>query len=266
MGISHSWNGTVLTITSDSGTSSCDLKGEKGDDGVRGAQGIPGERGSSVAADATLSVSGQAADAKVTGDKINDLQPIGQLVSGSTKPVTSGAAYTLQEKINKVDDKVFSELPKGTDFNSITTAGTYTVQTNVNSPVNSDTYHNVIVLPFNENPNYVSQLVVDMNDHNLYHRRRNNGNWGEWMRYVRKEELDALNTNLNKVNPSNSQLQSATDGTAGRVTMFTYGNGGYLDFDTNDAYSYRLVLGGNGLFIYKYENGTIIGSKEVAKF
>lgn len=38
-GISHSWNGTVLTITSDSGTSSCDLKGEKGDDGVRGAQG-----------------------------------------------------------------------------------------------------------------------------------------------------------------------------------------------------------------------------------
>lgn len=30
-GISHSWNGTVLTITSDSGTSSVDLKGDKGD-------------------------------------------------------------------------------------------------------------------------------------------------------------------------------------------------------------------------------------------
>lgn len=40
--ITHSWNGTVLTITSDSGTSSCDLKGEKGDDGARGAQGQPG--------------------------------------------------------------------------------------------------------------------------------------------------------------------------------------------------------------------------------
>ena len=40
--IKHSWNGTVLTITSDSGTSSADLKGEKGDTGVRGAQGVRG--------------------------------------------------------------------------------------------------------------------------------------------------------------------------------------------------------------------------------
>lgn len=40
MGISHSWNGTVLTVTSDSGTSSADLKGDMG---IRGPQGIPGE-------------------------------------------------------------------------------------------------------------------------------------------------------------------------------------------------------------------------------
>lgn len=40
--IEHQWNGTVLTITSDSGTSSCDLKGDKGDDGIRGPQGSPG--------------------------------------------------------------------------------------------------------------------------------------------------------------------------------------------------------------------------------
>ena len=40
--ITHQWTGTVLTITSDSGASSCDLKGEKGDDGPRGAQGAPG--------------------------------------------------------------------------------------------------------------------------------------------------------------------------------------------------------------------------------
>jgi hypothetical protein len=39
MGISHSWNGTVLTITSDSGTSSADLKGDMG---IRGPQGVPG--------------------------------------------------------------------------------------------------------------------------------------------------------------------------------------------------------------------------------
>ena len=40
--IYHKWNGTVLTITSDSGTSSVDLKGEKGDDGCRGPQGATG--------------------------------------------------------------------------------------------------------------------------------------------------------------------------------------------------------------------------------
>lgn len=40
MGISHSWNGTVLTITSDSGTSSADLKGDMG---VRGPQGAAGK-------------------------------------------------------------------------------------------------------------------------------------------------------------------------------------------------------------------------------
>jgi hypothetical protein len=43
--ITHKWNGTVLTITSDSGTSSADLKGAKGDDGVRGAQGVAGDGG-----------------------------------------------------------------------------------------------------------------------------------------------------------------------------------------------------------------------------
>lgn len=41
--IKHSWNGTVLTIESDSGISSADLKGAKGDTGIRGAQGAAGE-------------------------------------------------------------------------------------------------------------------------------------------------------------------------------------------------------------------------------
>lgn len=40
--IFHSWNGTVLTITSDSGTSSADLQGGKGDTGPRGPQGPAG--------------------------------------------------------------------------------------------------------------------------------------------------------------------------------------------------------------------------------
>ena len=40
--IRHEWDGTVLTVISDSGTSSADLKGPKGDTGPRGPQGPPG--------------------------------------------------------------------------------------------------------------------------------------------------------------------------------------------------------------------------------
>lgn len=41
----HSWNGTVLTVTSASGSSSADLKGDTGPQGVQGPPGIQGIRG-----------------------------------------------------------------------------------------------------------------------------------------------------------------------------------------------------------------------------
>lgn len=41
----HSWDGTILTVTSASGTSSVDLKGEPGADGQNGADGAPGSDG-----------------------------------------------------------------------------------------------------------------------------------------------------------------------------------------------------------------------------
>ena len=40
--ITHEWNGTILTITSDAGTSSADLQGAAGDIGPRGPQGPAG--------------------------------------------------------------------------------------------------------------------------------------------------------------------------------------------------------------------------------
>ena len=61
--IYHSWNGTVLTITSDSGTSSADLKG---DDGCRGPQG---PAGGSIT-DKTLTIDNLAADAKAVGERL----------------------------------------------------------------------------------------------------------------------------------------------------------------------------------------------------
>lgn len=60
--IKHSWNGTVLTITSDSGVSSCDLRGKQGDRGVRGAQG---RAGVILNANGTVNMEGYATEAYV---------------------------------------------------------------------------------------------------------------------------------------------------------------------------------------------------------
>lgn len=61
--IKHYWNGTVLTIESDSGISSADLKGAKGDTGIRGPQGAQGEG-------KVLSVNGRIGDVVITANEI----------------------------------------------------------------------------------------------------------------------------------------------------------------------------------------------------
>lgn len=43
--VQHRWQGTTLTITSESGTSSAELKGEKGDKGDKGEKGDTGAQG-----------------------------------------------------------------------------------------------------------------------------------------------------------------------------------------------------------------------------
>ena len=68
--IFHSWNGTILTITSDSGTSSVDLKGGKGDTGPRGAQGPAGVI---VNPDGTIDTSAYATETYVN-EKIAEIQ------------------------------------------------------------------------------------------------------------------------------------------------------------------------------------------------
>ena len=66
--IYHSFNGTVLTITSDSGTSSCDLKGATGDTGIRGPQGPKGEKGNGID-----SVNGKIGDVTLTYEDVGAL-------------------------------------------------------------------------------------------------------------------------------------------------------------------------------------------------
>ena len=68
--IFHSWNGTILTITSDSGTSSADLQGSKGNTGQRGAQGPAGVI---VNPDGTIDMSQYATETYVN-EKIAEVQ------------------------------------------------------------------------------------------------------------------------------------------------------------------------------------------------
>ena len=68
--ITHEWNGTILTITSDSGTSSADLQGGKGNSGPRGAQGPAGVI---VNPDGTIDTSAYATETYVD-EKIAEIQ------------------------------------------------------------------------------------------------------------------------------------------------------------------------------------------------
>ena len=65
--ITHEWNGTVLTITSDSGTSSADLRGATG---IRGAQG---RAGVILNADGTVDMNGYATEQYVE-DRIAQIE------------------------------------------------------------------------------------------------------------------------------------------------------------------------------------------------
>lgn len=91
--IYHSWNGTVLTITSDSGTSSCDLKGAKGDTGIRGAQGVRGRDGNTN----IISVNGQ------TGAVILGAEEVGALPNTTIIPSVAGLA-TEEFVVQKVNE------------------------------------------------------------------------------------------------------------------------------------------------------------------
>lgn len=93
-GIYHEWNGTILTITSDSGTSSADLKGQIGDDGPRGPQGPAGDTtAATIETDTTLTKSGSAADAKAVGDRITEVEEALDNITFDA-PVESVNGYT----------------------------------------------------------------------------------------------------------------------------------------------------------------------------
>jgi hypothetical protein len=87
----HNWNGTVLTITSASGTSSADLKGAKGDKGDTGATGPKGDTGATGPQGPAYSLT-PADRAAIVADVIESLggNPIFGVVDENNNIVVSG--------------------------------------------------------------------------------------------------------------------------------------------------------------------------------
>lgn len=96
--IEHSWNGTILTIKSDSGTSSADLQGSKGDTGIRGPQG---PAGIIVNPDGTIDTSAYATETYVD-EKIAEIQ-------GGSVDLSN---YYTKEQIDAKGYLTLATLPK----------------------------------------------------------------------------------------------------------------------------------------------------------
>lgn len=124
MPITHKWNGTILTITSDSGTSSADLKGEKGDDGARGAQGAPGD---CVATDTAL-LGGVAADKYALKTYVDNA------VSNVDVDLS---AYATQEYVNKAIPSLDGYATKTYVNSAIPSLEGYATQQYVNNAIPS---------------------------------------------------------------------------------------------------------------------------------
>lgn len=106
--ITHSWNGTILTITSDSGTSSADLQGGKGNTGPRGAQGPAGVI---VNPDSTIDTSQYATETYVN-------QKIAEIQGGS---VDLSNYYTKPETVSLLNNYATkAEIPDTTGLASQT--------------------------------------------------------------------------------------------------------------------------------------------------
>lgn len=103
----HEWNGTVLTITSASGTSSADLKGEKGDKGDPGEKGTPGQDGQ------------PGADGKDYTLTESDKQEIAEMTAPLVEVPSGGGSGGMQflGKYELAEESIQFEISKDADGN-----------------------------------------------------------------------------------------------------------------------------------------------------
>lgn len=120
-GITHYWEGTTLYITSDSGTTGCDLLGPKGDMGVRGPQGIPGIGSSGISP--TITVEETTDGHKITITDVNGVQSF-EIKNGSTIGFDVSQYYTKTETDAKIAQAMENlEIPDGTPIAALGTPG-----------------------------------------------------------------------------------------------------------------------------------------------
>ena len=120
--ITHEFNGTILTITSDSGTSSVDLKGGKGDTGPRGAQGPAGVI---VNPDGTIDMSQYATETYVN-QKIAEIQTGSVDLSNYYTKAQIDAKGYLTEHQSLAAYALKSEIPDVSGYLTLDTLPKYT--------------------------------------------------------------------------------------------------------------------------------------------
>lgn len=99
------------------------------------------------------------------------------------------------------DKKLVYKQKKNTDFNNITEAGFYTVQTKNNAPHTQYDYWSVIVLNSTsvDNNAYIQQIAINekADDRAIYVRKRNSNNWTSWIKLEAAPDLSNLVTKVN---------------------------------------------------------------------
>ena len=149
----HSWSGTTLTVTSASGTSSADLKGENGTDGK--------------------SAYAYAQDGGYTGTE------------------TEFAERLATEAIDWFG--VGTSIASGTDLDTLTSIGKYAAYTEsiAKSLDNCPTTTNFVMFVFYRTNSYKTQLIISLNG-NMYSRSAASNGWREWSDYVNLSRVEKL--------------------------------------------------------------------------
>lgn len=181
--------------------------------------------GSAVIVDKTLTIEGAAADAKVIGDEL--------------APVKAGLGSLMEPK----------RLAAGTDLNTITTPGTYTLHTSmsyVNKPT-ENSEHGILEVwheDFRTNQGRTFQRLTytykaGRTQTEIWTRSKaaaSEATWTPWVSIVNVDELNKNSLLINEVIPNTIQSYIFTDGrisqivhsrnsSAIRTDSFTYGTG-----------------------------------------